>query len=188
VNPTLLATLSLSLAGSAAQFAIWFAIWCPVVALLEYATHRWIMHRANWLLDPKLLQLRAHGKHHQGSNDRDLVDMPVLNGLRLTAPFLLGVLAYGYLVGPATGIIAPALALLTWSFFYAYLWNRMHRAIHGIEDNWFRRSGPIYRFFLNHHVQHHTHANTNYGTVFPWTDYVFRTCARATSTKFTEDK
>lgn len=158
-------------------FAVWFVIWCPVVAVLEYATHRWIMHKANHALDPQLLQLRAHGKHHQGHNEFDLVDMPILNGLRLTAPFLLGVLAWGLVVGPATSIIAPALALLTWSFVYAYLWNRMHRAIHDMEGNWFRNSGPVYRFYLNHHVQHHEHMNTNYGTVFPWTDYVFRTCA-----------
>ena len=75
------------------------------------------------------------------------------------------------------GFVAPALALLTWSFVYAYLWNRMHRAIHDVEGNWFRRSGPIFRFFSNHHLQHHAHANVNYGTVFPWTDYLF--CTRA---------
>ena len=175
--PFSLASIIASLAGAFIEFAVWFVIWCPVVALLEYATHRWIMHKANRLLDPKLVQLRTHGKHHQGVNHRDLVDVPVRNGLRLTAPFLLCVLVWGYVVGPAASIVAPALALLTWSFVYAYLWNRMHRAIHDVEGNWFRRSGPIFRFFLNHHLQHHAHANVNYGTVFPWTDYLFFTYA-----------
>ena len=99
------------------------------------------------------------------------------NGLRLTAPFILCVLVWGYVVGPAASIVAPVLALLTWCLVYPYLWNRMHRAIHDLEENWFRRSGPIFRFFLNHHLQHHAHARVNYGTVFPWTDYVFRTRA-----------
>jgi hypothetical protein len=175
----MLATLSLSIAQWLVEFGIWFVIWCPVVALLEYATHRWIMHKVNRLLDPGLLQLKSHGKHHQGSNHHDLVDMPVINGLRLTAPFLLAVLVWGYVVGPATSVLAPGLALLSWSFVYTWLWNRMHRAIHDVEKNWFRRSGPLFRFFLNHHLQHHKHANVNYGTVFPWTDYLFGTWAPA---------
>ena len=55
------------------------------------------------------------------------------------------------------------------------MWNQIHRAIHGIEINWFRRMGPIFRFFRTHHLKHHVHAGLNYGTVFPWTDYVFFT-------------
>jgi ubiquinone/menaquinone biosynthesis C-methylase UbiE/sterol desaturase/sphingolipid hydroxylase (fatty acid hydroxylase superfamily) len=165
--------------GYLLAFLLWFLIWTPVIALLEYIAHRWIMHKANRLLDPQLTQLRAHGKHHQGSNDHDLVDVPVRNGLRLTAPFILCVLVWGYFVGPPASVIAPVLALLTWCLVYPYLWNRMHRAIHDMEENWFRRSGPVFRFFLNHHLQHHAQggAKFNYGTVFPWTDYVFRTCA-----------
>ncbi len=158
-------------------FALWIVIWTPVVALLEYIAHRWIMHKANHLLDPDLSQLRAHGKHHQGANHFDLVDVPLKNCFRLTAPFILGVLAWGWFVGPVSSIVAPLLALLTWCFVYAYLWNRMHRAIHDLEKNWFRRSGPIFRFFMNHHLQHHARARVNYGTVFPWTDYVFGTNA-----------
>jgi hypothetical protein len=172
-----LASLSFSVAQWLVEFGVWFVIWCPVVALLEYAAHRWIMHKANRWLDPTLLQLKSHGKHHQGSNHHDLVDMPVRNGLRLTAPFLLAVLVWGYVVGPATSVLAPGLALLSWSFVYTYLWNRMHRAIHDVEENWFRRSGPVFRFFLSRHLQHHAHANVNFGTVFPWTDYLFGTWA-----------
>ncbi len=166
-----------TLVGFLLAIGLWFLIWTPVVAILEYGAHRWIMHRANRWLDPRLVQLRAHGKHHQGVNEHDLVDVPILNGLRLTAPFILCVLVWGYVVGPAASIVAPVLALLIWCLVYPYLWNRMHRAIHDLEENWFRRSGPIFRFFLNHHLQHHAHARVNYGTVFPWTDYVFRTRA-----------
>ena len=25
-------------------FILWFVMWAPLVALLEYGTHRWIMH------------------------------------------------------------------------------------------------------------------------------------------------
>ncbi len=173
----LISSIPTLLAGFWLAFVMWFLIWTPVVALLEYVAHRWIMHKANHWLDPQLTQLRAHGKHHQGVNDHELVDMPIVNGLRMTAPIFLCLLVWGYVVGPAAGTVAPILALFTWCFVYPYLWNCMHRAIHDLEGNWFRRSGPIYRFFMNHHLHHHTHARVNYGTVFPWTDYVFRTRA-----------
>src|SRR6476661_722177 len=83
---TFLAALALSLAGWLLGFWMWCLIWAPLVALLEYATHRWIMHRANRLLDPQLRQLRAHGTHHQGHNDHEFVDMPLKNCLLLTSP------------------------------------------------------------------------------------------------------
>ena len=51
----------------------------------------------------------------------------------------------------------------------------MHRAIHGIESNWFRYLGPLYRFYRRHHLQHHHQPRTNFGTLFPVTDYVFFT-------------
>ena len=60
------ATLPSSTAGWLLAFLIWFLIWTPLVALLEYATHRWIMHMANRVLDPKLSQLHAHDAHHGG--------------------------------------------------------------------------------------------------------------------------
>jgi ubiquinone/menaquinone biosynthesis C-methylase UbiE len=178
VPPSSLASIVISPTELLVEFALWLLIWMPVFAVLEYATHRWIMHKVNRWLDPNLEQLRAHGKHHQGMNHHDLVDVPVRNGLRLTAPVILCVLVWGFFVGPVASIIAPVLALLSWNFIYPYLWNRMHRAIHDLEANWFRRSGPIFRFFSNHHLQHHAQANVNFGTVFPWTDYLFGTRAK----------
>lgn len=159
------------------DFGCWLLIWSPAVALLEYAAHRWIMHKANPPLDPDLCQLKAHGKHHQGDNGLDYVDVPLLNTLRLTAPLFLIVFLCGLVAGQAASTLAPAAALLAWTVFYVYLWNRMHRAIHGVETNWFRRCGPLYRFYRRHHLRHHHQPRTNFGTVFPITDYVFCTWA-----------
>ncbi len=159
--------------GCLLSFMLWFLSWAPLVALLEYGAHRWIMHKANRWLDPKLGQLKAHGAHHQGSNHHELVDMPLKNCLLLTSPSFLVLGVWGVAVGPISLVIIPAAALLSWSFCYTYLWTRIHRAIHGLEMNWFFRLGPVFRFFRNHHLNHHDNANMNYGTVFPWTDYVF---------------
>jgi hypothetical protein len=167
--------LAASLAGWLLQFMLWFLLWMPLVALLEYAAHRWIMHRATRLLDPALSQFKSHGMHHQGANDPELVDIPLKNCLLLTGPFFLLLGGVGLLAGSLPAVAIPAAALLTWSFLYTYLWTQMHRAIHGTEANWFRRCGPVFRFFRNHHLKHHVHAAVNYGTVFPWTDYLFFT-------------
>jgi len=179
---------ALTLAFWLLEFAMWFVLWAPLVALLEYATHRWIMHKANRLLDPQLTQLKAHMTHHKGHNDHEFVDMPLKNCFLLICPALALLVAWGVAVGPLASVVIPAAALLSWSFFYTYLWTQMHRAIHGVESNWFRKSGPIFRFFRDHHLKHHANGRANYGTVFPWTDYVFftwheRSLARVASTK-----
>jgi fatty acid hydroxylase family protein len=157
------------------QFLMWFLLWMPLVALLEYAAHRWIMHQATRLLDPTLSQFKSHGMHHQGDNDQELVDIPLKNCLLLTGPFFLVLAAIGLATGSLAAMAIPAAALLAWSFLYTWLWSQMHRAIHGTEANWFRRCGPVFRFFRNHHLRHHAHATVNFGTVFPWTDYLFFT-------------
>jgi hypothetical protein len=168
-------SLPLTLTGWVLSFLTWFFLWAPLVALLEYTTHRWIMHKVNRLLDSKLSQFKAHGTHHQGVNDQEFVDMSLKNCLLLTSPFFLLLVSWGLAVGPLSSIVIPAAALLSWSFVYAYLWTQIHRAIHGTDANWFRKSGPIYRFFRNHHLKHHGNTKANYGTVFPWTDYLFFT-------------
>ena len=157
------------------SFAVWFALWAPAVALLEYATHRWIMHWANRLLDPRLVHLKAHGRHHQGDNGHEFVDIPLKDCLLLTSPFFLLLAAWGLAVGPWSALAAPAAALAAWSCVYTYLWARVHRAIHGVEANWFGRCGRVFRFFRDHHLRHHADARVNYATMFPWTDYLFGT-------------
>lgn len=171
----MITTLPATLLSCSLVFMLWFLIWLPMVALLEYAAHRWIMHRANRWLDPKLGQLKAHGSHHQGSNDSELVDMPLLNCLLLSSPAFLALGVYCIAVGPISSVVIPAAALLTWCGIYTYLWTRIHRAIHGVERNWVVRLGPVFRFLRRHHLTHHHHATVNYGTVFPWMDYVFFT-------------
>lgn len=170
--PAIHTLLPSQVAGWSLEFVVWFLIWLPVVAFLEYATHRWIMHMANRLLDPRLSQLRAHGKHHQGTNEAEVVDMPWRNCLLLVSPFLLLLAGWGVATGSLLTVVMPAAALLTWTILYTYLWTRLHRAIHGVEQNWLARSGFVFRFLRDHHLQHHDHATVNYGTVFPFTDYL----------------
>jgi fatty acid hydroxylase family protein len=156
-------------------FILWFAIWAPLVAMLEYGVHRCIMHKANRLLDPKLDHLKSHGAHHKGANDDEFVDTPLKHCVLLTSPAFILLTVWGLAMGPFSAVVIPAAALLAWSFLYTYLWTRIHRAIHGIEANWFQRCGPVFQFFRDHHFKHHVNARVNFGAVFPWTDYLFLT-------------
>lgn len=133
---------------------------------------------ANRVLDPKLSQLHAHDAHHGGANDHEHVDMPLKNCLLLTSPLFLALLGWGLIVGPLSSVAIPAAALFAWTVVYTYLWTRIHRAIHGLESNWFDRAVPFFRLFRDHHLRHHVHGNVNYGTVFPMTDYLFFTWHR----------
>lgn len=156
-------------------FILWFVIWAPLVAILEYGVHRWIMHKASRVLDPQLDHLKSHAAHHGGSNTGEFVDVPLVDCVLLTSPAFILLSAWGLAVGPFSAVVIPAAALLAWCFLYAYLWTRIHRAIHGVEANWFRRCGRVFRFFCEHHFKHHANAKVNYGAVFPWTDYMFLT-------------
>jgi fatty acid hydroxylase family protein len=175
VEQEIIALLSVAPLRWLITLILWLAIWAPLVAVLEYGVHRWIMHKGNHLLDPTLDHLKSHGAHHKGANEGEFVDAPLKDCLSLTSPVFILLTLWGLAVGPFSAVVIPAAALLAWSFLYAYLWTRVHRAIHGIEANWFQRTGPVFQFFRDHHFKHHGNAKVNYGAVFPWTDYLFLT-------------
>ena len=154
---------------------VWLVVWAPLIALLEYGTHRWIQHRGIRILDPKLEHLKDHGAHHRGANDPTYVDSPWKDVLMIASPLFILLAAWGLATGAFTAVVTPGAALLIWIFVHAYLWTRIHRAIHGIEANWFGRTGPLLRFYRARHLKHHANARVNFGAVFPWTDYLFLT-------------
>src|SRR4028119_2318455 len=100
--PETMASLLAPPQGWPVQFVVWLVLWTPVVALLEYATHRWIMHLGNRLLDPELVHLKAHGMHHQGMNDDGFVDIRFRDCLLLTAPVFLLLAIWGLTMGPVS--------------------------------------------------------------------------------------
>jgi hypothetical protein len=171
----LIASMASTTLGWLLGFLAWFAALAPFVALAEYVAHRWIMHQTNRVLDPQGVQLTAHTAHHAGADDGEFVDIPLRNCLILSTPVFLAAAVWGLAVGSWTVVLSPAAAMLAWCFLYTYLWTRLHRAIHGVERNWIARSGPLFRYFRNHHLRHHRNERVNYGTLFPWTDYVFFT-------------
>jgi hypothetical protein len=179
VSLDLIAAPSFPPLGWLLAFGLWFVMWIPLVALLEYGTHRWIQHRANRLLDENLAHLKAHRMHHRGANDHEYVDMTLQDCLMLTGPFFFLLAVWGLAIGSAAAVAIPTAALLAWCLCYSYLWTRVHRAIHGVETNWFVGCGRVFRFYRYHHLTHHVNARVNFGALFPWTDYLlFTWCDR----------
>jgi len=184
-----------ALAGTISEIALlgavfvgaWFA-WMPFVALLEYATHRWIMHSFNRWLDPKQVQLRAHVAHHQGEDNADFIDTPVRNCVILTAPFMVVTLGVTAITGAWAIGAMVAMSLLAWCFVYAWAWTVIHRSIHETGAAWFRGTGPVFRYYYDHHMGHHDRVGTNFGTLFPMTDYLFGTVARARAAEVRESR
>jgi sterol desaturase/sphingolipid hydroxylase (fatty acid hydroxylase superfamily) len=170
-----MAALAVVVAEELLILGLWLALWTPLVALLEYGAHRWIQHAGVRLLDPSLDHQISHRAHHRGSVHSEHVDTAFKDCLPLTLPAFLLLAAWGAAVGPWQVVVKPVAGLLAWAFIYAYLWTRIHRAIHGIEMNWFQRSGCVFRFFAAHHLKHHRTSGVNYGAVFPWTDVLFGT-------------
>lgn len=160
------------------QFILWFVALAPLVAFLEYATHRWIMHWANRLLDPQLVYLKNHGTHHRGHNEGEFVEMPLRNCLLITSPVWLLLIIRGALLGSVLAFAIPAAAMFTWCVGYSYLWTRVHRAIHEPVQNRHHTAGRLFSILRDHHLMHHAHPQRNFGTLFPWTDYLFFTAYR----------
>ena len=135
-------------------------IYAPIA---EYAIHRWVMHsphlgRGTWWTE--------HAVEHHGRRRNDInIDIDALSVLFAASPLLLfaGVLGWPWVVAVLLACIA-----------YAALWSSLHAAHHGIRGSWTTRLG-IHPIWLHHHQLHHQNPRTNFGTVFIFTDVVFRT-------------
>lgn len=138
------------------------------MAVSEYWIHRLFMHKPilgrtgffKWIyLDHSV---EHHGRHRNDIN----IDLPVTNHLIIGLPYIILV----YVIG---GIIAVVSIIIVFAI-HSYVWTKMHRGIHGIETNWLTKT-RYYEYCKKHHEQHHTKPNTNFGVVFPITDYIFFT-------------
>lgn len=150
----------------------------PVTLLIwsisEYCIHRWVQHgepvgrwkaassRSRFVVNT--FDRHAIKHHKQGRNDVN-VDIVITDTLPAVIPIAIPL----WFVSPVITI-----AFVLFSAPYCYLWTKMHRAFHGIETNWTVET-PFYDSYKSHHELHHQHPTFNFGTVFPWTDYLFGT-------------
>lgn len=133
--------------------------------LAEYAAHRWMMHRP---IFPRSWFYREHAIEHHGRRRNDInIEISPLTVALLAAPALSACAWLGpwWLAAWVVGVHA-----------YACAWTQIHKAHHDLGAAWVKRL-PGYAYSRRAHLRHHDQPHRNFGTVFPWTDYLFRTAA-----------
>ena len=142
---------------------VWLLAAIASMHVAEYLIHRFVMHRRTLFRSA----WQVHAVEHHGRGRLDVnVDLPVTQHLFFASPLLLLLAVTGAWLG------LGAFLLVFW--LHAYLWTRLHRAIHGLEDNWVGRS-RWFAYWRDHHLAHHRRPDRNFGAVFPWTDHAFGT-------------
>lgn len=131
-------------------------------SLAEYWLHRYAMHKSifgrGWWWHNHVYS------HHHINHPEVGMNMPTNVVMFVSLPLLL--FAFWSLW------FAAAWVLFCW--FYAVSWTAIHRAHHEAGAHWAKRI-PGYQALRDHHLGHHARPSTNFGTIFIWTDYVFRT-------------
>ena len=132
--------------------------------LAEYALHRWAMHRP--LFGRRSSLYRDHHVEHHGRGRNDLnITISAGNIAMVASPLLIGC---AWLGGDWAACVFLA------SIVYSEAWTAIHSAHHATGCMWVR-SVPGFHLWSDHHAKHHTRPNRNFGTLFPWTDFVFFT-------------
>ena len=146
------------------MFFEWLVVWFFIMAVIEYAIHRWTMHKHRRWLPSQIFS--EHAVEHHGKQRNDInIDLPLYNHLIVGSPLLLGAYCISDLC---------LVALLCIFIFHSYTWTKVHRAIHGLEINWIMKT-KYYKMAKIHHELHHDRPSKNFGVVFLFTDYFFRT-------------
>lgn len=154
------------------QVSTWTGLFFAVMPLIEYASHRFVLHKPLFGKNGASYQDHHIDHHHRGMNESIHLDVHVLqrNNLLPIAAILLTV----YLIG---GIVA-ALTWLCCLTVYGEVWGQIHREAHGLGSDWIAKTW-YGKEAIKHHLIHHENPKRNYGTVFPFTDWIFGTKQRS---------
>jgi sterol desaturase/sphingolipid hydroxylase (fatty acid hydroxylase superfamily) len=145
---------------------IWSVWSVALMATGEYLTHKYPMHKRltkhpwfNWIFEDHVIA------HHKDNRKDVNIDLSISHHLSVAFP-LLAWLAWLSPIGLITTLLVFA--------FHSYAWTKVHRGIHGVEENWVMKTS-IYRRLRAHHLEHHDSPSRNFGVVFPFTDLIFGT-------------
>lgn len=131
------------------------------IVIAEYLVHRFVQHRG-LILGKKSEVFQRHAVEHHAKRRYDInTSIGPLTSIALASPLFL---------------IAPWWMVIGCALIYDRSWTCLHKAHHDLGCAWLKRV-PGYGLFRRHHLAHHTKANTNYGAVFIFTDYLFGTKA-----------
>jgi len=162
------------------HFAISVGLAYPVLSLMEYILHRYLMHRntaAKFLQNSYLADtFRNHAIIHHGKcyaifneekGDCAEIDVRVKPRTMLTV-----------MVPPCLSILffdpIASLVLFTGGIINGTLWSEIHDEMHRPRGAWFCDL-RAYRYLKRRHYLHHRHPGTNFNTLFPMWDWILGT-------------
>ena len=149
-----------SLAVAGALFAAGLLSW----GLVEYAVHRWVLHRIPRAQGFNLPGNLTHLKHHDDPQSLQRLNVQLSESLPICVVYFLTSWAISGNWQSATYLFT---GLMAGYFFYEYLDFQAH---HGSARN------RLIRYLRKYHNQHHHYdATVRYGVTSPLFDYLFGT-------------
>jgi len=158
----------------------------------EHQSHVWFLHSRKIITSSH----RMHHVEHHGQGQMKLrphIDLALVDYF-IAGLFVLFCAVRAVFVTPYAWIGVAVVVGMTLG--HQYLWSRLHRAIHRVndhlfkpadlltkpveergerlEDNWTTRQW-WFSAFENHHLRHHANPSKNYAVVFLWSDWLFGT-------------
>lgn len=143
---------------------------CLLMAGLEYAVHRWAMHRrVPGAAGREMFEAHAvmhHGRYYRAAFDHDDDPAAGVINIRMAAAehaaysLVLAAPLWLWLSAPA----AVALVAVVW--LHATVWSAVHTEMHRPAGRWFSRT-RYYRYLRDFHHAHHLHPGRNFAIVFP---------------------
>jgi hypothetical protein len=153
-------------------------LWYVFYSLLEYAGHRWLLHKmrvansfeSEWLR----LMCRNHMKLHHGRDYEHGEHHQDDNPLQLAIVGFIPSLLSAYLVYKIDPFAAKL--FVSYGAVYAVLFYVVHLEMH-LRRGWFFSRTLLFRKLDERHRNHHAEPNSNFNVVLPLFDWVFRTTA-----------
>ena len=163
----------------------------PAMSFIEYAIHRWLMHRPSAGFFAQIFHRHVrlhHGKFYKTFNhEADLFGRRV--NLHIDGYF-------------AAAMSLPLVCVLAWAGLWwaanvawlipvghAIIWSHIHEEMHDpASPGRFFSRWRLFRFLRMYHFLHHQHRQQNFNVVLPLWDYVLRTAAVATEEDLAEAK
>ncbi len=153
-------------------------LWYVVYSFMEYAEHRWLLHKmrvANSLESDSLRQMcRNHMKLHHGrdyEHDEHHYDD---NPLQLAIVGFIPSVLVAYFVHKIDPFAAKL--FIVYGAAYGMLFYVLHLEMH-LRRGWFFSRMVLFQKLDKRHRDHHAEPNSNYNVVLPLFDWIFGTTA-----------
>jgi len=145
-------------------------------SLVEYVTHRYLMHRMRLAraLGIKFLATLCFNHmalhHKRGYEHDDHEEDDHLSHILIAAAFVgMPLVPVVWLIDPFTVAVGAVFTVV-----YSIGWWLVHLEMHRKEGRFFARNA-IFRYLERRHQLHHKYPNTNYNVVLPLWDWILGT-------------